>query len=153
MAQIWELHNNGFINYCSDLTIWYFVGIIQTAERWRSEVTYWVLKDPCPSSVISGLRAYCLPHMPRSHTLPWRWLLAKWKKEHKVIIGRETTPHYQDVGDGTSSILNSEPTLHNYLPTLWWLFRLPMWIQYSPDQSGGSVWRVVPKAAAGASFG
>lgn len=100
MAQIWELHNSGFINDCSDLTIHYFAVIIQKAESWRSEVTYCVLKDPFPSSITPGLRTCRLPHMPRSHTWLCGWLLAKWKKGHKVIIWRETTPHHQDLGDG-----------------------------------------------------
>ena len=161
MAQIWELHNSGFINDCSDLPIHYFVVIIQKAEGWRSEVTYCVLKDPFPSSITSGLRACRLPHMPRSHTRLCGWLLAKWKKGHKVIIWRETTPHHQDLGDARPPFwIQSLPFTITYQLYIRYGVSLGYPCEFNILPNAHNCIRVaaceewvVPKAVAGASFG
>ena len=98
MAQIWELHNNGFINDCNDNSS---IFCCDNTKGRKLKVWGYLLHLEGPLSIFSYLRSMIL--LPSSHAQVTHTALGMTPcqvKGHKVIIWRETTPHHQDLGDG-----------------------------------------------------
>lgn len=98
MAQIWELHHNGFINDCNDHSSTF---CCDNTKGRKLKVWGYLLHLEGPLSFFSYLRSMIL--LPSSHAQVTHTALGMTPcqvKGHKVIIWREATPHRQDLGDG-----------------------------------------------------